>query len=382
MRRNNWQFSGKLSAFVLCLGLALTATVFGQQSAINGEITGTVTDPSGAAISGATVQVTNVDTGFKQSTKTGDTGLYRFTVLPLGTYDVETQASGFGTTRRTGIALSAGATATMDITVSVAGTTTMVDVSASAAITEPGRIDLGSTLSENMTRNLPLVSRNPYNFILFQPNVSGRANTEFGVPRKINANGFNDRINYQLDGSNNTESDRVGIRLIPISDTYVAEVQQVNNGFAPEFGNTVGTVFNAVTKSAPTISTAKWRLHLPPSGFNARPTLLSPTAPEPEVSVDSYSPMRGGRIIKDKLFWFGAFEHVKRDLPGDRAVTPDTRHSVYPTSYSDAIPFSQSVYFYMGKADWQINAKNRLSGRFNALHATSRPTTAARRPKH
>ena len=157
-----------------------------------------------AAISGATVQVTNVDTGFKQSTKTGDTGLYRFTVLPLGTYDVEAQASGFGATRRTGIALSAGATATMDITVSVAGTTTMVDVSASAAITEPSRIDLGSTLSENMTRNLPLVSRNPYNFILFQPNVSGRANTEFGVPRKINANGFNGRIYYQLDGSNNT----------------------------------------------------------------------------------------------------------------------------------------------------------------------------------
>ena len=191
----------------------------------------------------------NTDTGFKQSTKTGDTGLYRFTVLPLGTYEIEVQASGFGTTRRTGIVLSAGATATMDITVSVAGTTTMVDVTATAAITEPSRIDLGVTLSENMTRNLPLVSRNPYNFILFQPNVSGRANTEFGVPRKINANGFNGRINYELDGSNNTESDRAGIRLIPISDLYVAEVEQVSNGFATEFGNTVGTVFNTITKS-------------------------------------------------------------------------------------------------------------------------------------
>ena len=184
--RNNW----KLSAIVFGLGLALTANVFGQASAINGEITGTVTDPSGAAISGATVQIANTDTGFKQSTKTADTGLYRFTVLPLGTYEIEVQAAGFGTTRRTGIVLSAGATATRDITVNVAGTTTMVDVSATAEITEPSRIDLGSTLDENMTRNLPLVSRNPYNFILFQPNVSGRANTEFGVPRKINANGL------------------------------------------------------------------------------------------------------------------------------------------------------------------------------------------------
>ena len=137
----------------------------------------------------------------------------------------------------------------MDVALAVSSTSTTVEVSASGIITEPSRIDVGSTLDENLTRNLPLVSRNPYNFILFQPNVSGRANTEFGVPRKVNANGFNGRINYQIDGSNNTESDRAGIRLIPISESYVAEIQQVSNGFAPEFGNTVGTVFNTITKS-------------------------------------------------------------------------------------------------------------------------------------
>src|ERR1017187_4586945 len=97
--RNNW----KLSAIVFGLGLALTANVFGQASAINGEITGTVTDPSGAAISGATVEIANTDTGFKQSTKTADTGLYRFTVLPLGNYEIAVQAAGFRATRRTGI---------------------------------------------------------------------------------------------------------------------------------------------------------------------------------------------------------------------------------------------------------------------------------------
>src|ERR1017187_6635100 len=87
--RNNW----KSSVLVIGLGLALTANVFGQASAINGEITGTVTDPSGAAIAGATVEISNTDTGFKQSTKTGDSGLYRFTVLPLGTYEIAVQRS-------------------------------------------------------------------------------------------------------------------------------------------------------------------------------------------------------------------------------------------------------------------------------------------------
>ena len=88
--RNSW----KSSVLAVVLGLALTANVFGQAAAINGEITGTVTDPSGAAVSGATVQIGNTDTGFKQSTKTGETGLYRFTVLPLGTYEVEVFSGG------------------------------------------------------------------------------------------------------------------------------------------------------------------------------------------------------------------------------------------------------------------------------------------------
>jgi hypothetical protein len=367
--RNNW----KAIAFILYLGLALRGNVFGQASAINGEIAGTVTDASGAAVVGANVQITNVDTGFKQTGKSGENGLYRFTVLPLGSYEVQVTASGFGSIRSTGNVLSAGATITVNIALPVAGTTTMVDVVATAAVTEPSRTDVGTTLSENMTRNLPLVSRNPYNFILFQPNVSGRANTEFGVPRKINANGFNGRINYQLDGSNNTESDRAGIRLIPISDNYVAEVQQVSNGFAPEFGNTVGTVFNTVTKSGTNDFHGEGSYLFRRTDMSAKPKLLSSTALVPEVNVDSYSVDGGGRVIKDKLFFFGGFEHVKRDLPGVVTVSAANIAALgLPANYGDPIPFRQSVYFYMAKADYQINEKNRLSVRY-MHHANDSP---------
>jgi hypothetical protein len=355
------------------MALLLAASVFGQASAINGEITGTVTDSSGAAIAGAGVQVTNTDTGLKQSVKAGDTGLYRVTLLPLGRYEVEVQAQGFGTKKVTGLALSAGQIATVDVAMAVASTTTTVEVSAAGLITEPGRIDLGSTLNENMTRNLPLVSRNPYNFILFQPNVSGRANTEFGVPRKVNANGFNGRINYQLDGSNNTESDRAGIRLIPISDTYVAEVQQVSNGFAPEFGNTVGTVFNTITKSGANDFHGDGSYLFRRTEMNARPKLLSATGLNPEVNVDAYAVDGGGRLKKDRLFWFGAFEHVKRDLPGVVTVSAANIASLgLPADYANPIPFRQSVWFYMGKGDWQINEKNRLSVRYQH-HANDSP---------
>jgi hypothetical protein len=358
---------------VVFLGLSLAASVFGQAAAMNGEITGTISDPTGAAMPGATVTATNIETGFKQSAKTADSGLYRISVLPIGNYELEVQASGFSAVKRTGIALTAGLAATVNIQLAVAGTTTTVDVSAAAAITEPSRIDLGSTLSENMTHNLPLVSRNPYNFILFQPNVSGRANTEFGVPRKINANGFNGRINYQLDGSNNTESDRAGIRLIPISDLYVAEVQQVSNGFAPEFGNTVGTVFNTITKSGTNEMHGEGSYLFRRTDMNGRPKLLSATGLVPDVNVDAYAVDGGGRLIKDKLFYFGAFEHVKRDLPAVVTVSPANIAALgLPASYGDPIPFRQSVWFYMGKADWQINTRNRLSVRY-MHHANDSP---------
>src|SRR5581483_2042381 len=190
---------------------------FGQSSSMDGAISGTVTDPAGAAIASAVVSITNLGTGLHQTGKAGNSGLYRFSLLPLGTYEIDVQATGFAPGKLSGIEVNAGATVTVNIPMQVAASTTQVKVTAAGALTDPDRTDLGATLDSNTTRNLPLVSRNPYNFILFQPNVSAIANTEFGVPRKVNTNGFNDRINYEIDGGNDTESDRAGIRLIPNS---------------------------------------------------------------------------------------------------------------------------------------------------------------------
>jgi hypothetical protein len=154
----------------------------------------------------------------------------------------------------------------------------------------------------------------------------------------------------------------------------VAEVQQVSNGFAPEFGNTVGTVFNTITKSGANDFHGEGSYLFRRTDFSAKPKLLSSTALVPAVNVDSYSVDGGGRVIKDKLFFFGGFRRVKRDLPAVIAPTAVANLSALglPASYGDAIPFRQSVYFYMGKADWQINDKNRLSVRY-MHHANDSP---------
>ncbi|MBC8167777.1 MAG: carboxypeptidase regulatory-like domain-containing protein [Bryobacteraceae bacterium] len=191
---------------IMVVSALITAAAVGQTASINAELTGIVLDPTGAPIANATVRAANAGTGYQQITATTSSGMYRLPVLPLGRYSLVVEAPGFARYEQSGIALSAGSTATVDVKLQLKGVTTEVLVSSSAPIVDAARTDQGSTLSSNAVLNLPLVSRNPFNFILQQPNVSGRANTEFGVPRKVNANGFNGRINYQLDGSNNVQS--------------------------------------------------------------------------------------------------------------------------------------------------------------------------------
>ena len=183
-----------LNRFVSALVL-FSAAAFGQASAINGEIVGTITDSAGAAIAGARLTVVSVGTGYTRTADTAVNGQYRFSLLPLGRYDIRAEFSGFAPVRQTGIEVSAGATVTQDIRLEVKGVTTEIVVSAISPVIDPSRTDTGRSLSSYIIANLPLVSRNPYNFILQQPNVTGRGNTEFGVPRKVNANGFNGRIN-------------------------------------------------------------------------------------------------------------------------------------------------------------------------------------------
>lgn len=358
---------------VFILSSLFGAIAFGQSAAINGQISGTVTDPSGAPVAGARVEAVNAETGYQQATTTAESGQYQLPLLPLGEYSVKVDAQGFTSHRRTGVALSAGAVATIDVGLQLQGVATEVLVEGGAPVVDVGRTDVGSTLSSNAIQNLPLVSRNPYNFILQQPGVSGRSNTEFGVPRKVNANGFNGRINYQLDGSNNVQSDRAGIRLLPISQTWIQEVQAVSNGFAPEFGNTVGTVFNTVTKSGTNAYHGEGAYLFRRTPMSARPALLPESAPTPEVNVDSFFGNLRGRVIRDRLFFFAGAERVTRDLPAPVTVPAATLAQLaLPDSFGNAIPFRQNVTFFLGKVDWQISEAHRLSMRYNG-HRNNSP---------
>src|SRR3954463_8632800 len=183
----------RLSAALMLLGPALPAAA--QSQAVNGSIEGTIKDSSGASLPGVTVTVTNTDTGAQRVVVSGGQGEYRAPLLPLGRYDVVAELQGFKKFEQKGITLQAGQTALINVALSVGDISETITVTGESPIAQPGRIDLGRTIGETEVKNLPLVSRNPYNFAFLQANVTGYENNEFGVPR-INANGSQMRTNY------------------------------------------------------------------------------------------------------------------------------------------------------------------------------------------
>lgn len=349
------------------------AFVAAQSQAINGQIEGVVTDSSGAAVPNASVTVRNIETGAERTLTTDSDGVYRVPLLPLGTYRVTVEVQNFKRLVREGITLTTGQTATVNLTLEAGGVTETVTVTSDAPIADPGKIDLGRVMNTREVQNLPLVSRNPYNYALLQANVTGRPNAEFGVPR-INANGYTRRTNYQLDGNNNTQADRGGIRLMPISDTFISEVQLVTNGFSAEFGNTPGLIMNAVTPSGTNgfHGSASYRFRRTP--FYARPFQYTSPLDLPDTKADNLTVAIGGPIIKDRWHFYGGYEYVNRDLTAEsgRLVTISaanqaalTASGVPASAFVAAIPTTQKVNFYIFRTDAQLNDNNRLSGRFN-----------------
>ncbi|MGI8545268.1 MAG: hypothetical protein ACR2MD_17550 [Aridibacter sp.] len=240
-----------------------------------------------------------------------------------------------------------------------------------APIVDPGKIDVGRVMDQREVENLPLVARNPYNYSLLQANVTGRPNSEFGVPR-VNANGYGRRTNYQLDGNTNTQADRGGIRLMPISETFVQEVQLVTNGFSAEFGNTPGLIMNAITPSGTNglHGSASYRFRR--KQFSSRPFNTSPTSVKPDTKVDDIAGAIGGPIIKDRWHFYGGYEYVTRDLSSQRILSFNEadRQALIAAGLSasalpDAIPTMQTANFFIIRTDAQLNDINRLTGRFN-----------------
>jgi hypothetical protein len=228
----------------LCLAALFAASAVAQD---RGAIIGRVTDPSTAIIAGATVTVTNQDTGVKITATTNEAGNYAVRSLPFGRYEVDCEARGFRKSIRKDNALDVAQTLTVDIMLEVGAIDQAIEVTAATPIIENGTSDLGTVVDEKQVQDLPLSvngnMRNPESFVLLAPGVSGDvSNTEI--------NGSQDRAKAVLvDGIGSTGPESGGTLFTYPPVESIGEFKLASSNFNAEYGKTGGGFEIFTTKS-------------------------------------------------------------------------------------------------------------------------------------
>lgn len=366
--------------FLFCFVLGGGTSRLNAQMSAQGSIEGKVTDPTGSIVPGVSVVVTNLETGASRTVVTNAQGLFRVPLLnPASNYQVEAELPGFKRYVQSGISLRAGQVVSVPIVLEVGELTESVTVTSDVSVVNATTADIGRVMDSKELHALPLISRNPYNLGLLQAGVVGRENSEFGVPR-FSANGMKSRVNYRLDGNTNTQKDRPGLRLQPLSELFIREVQLVNNGFNAEFGRTTGIVYNAVTRSGTNDFHGEASYRFRRDDFSAFPFSASPFpegAEKPPTDVDNYTAAIGGPILSDRWHFFTGYERSERDLAGQRtiSVAPETIQALGLDAtklLGDGTQGTgQDVDFFLVRSDLQINQEHKFTSRYNLFRNTS-----------
>jgi hypothetical protein len=303
----------KLSLFVvLIFGIGLY-TSHSQVQATNGSIQGDVTDSGGAVVPGAAVEADELDTATIHKAITDGSGHFGFPSLQPGRYDLKVSKTGFATTIQQNLALTVGLTASLRLTLKIAGTTESV------VVTSAPQVDIvtdssTATLDEQTIATTPVLGRKFEDLLTLTPGVSIVQGPDGD---EININGqrgiFN---NISLDGgdyNNGFFGEQSGGQRAAVDITLeaVKEFQVVASGANAEFGRTGGGVVNVITKSGGN------NLHGSLFEYQRLQALTSATAdgtPLTNFHREQLGGSVGGHIIKDKLFYFGAAEGIDENL--------------------------------------------------------------------
>ncbi|QEE31383.1 TonB-dependent receptor [Terriglobus albidus] len=305
---------------LLVVGLVMLSPVVGWAQFENASVLGYVHDGTGAAVAGSAVTLTNQATGVVQTTKTDSDGRYEFVSVPVGSYQIAAEATGFDRTQTDGFRVTVNARQRIDVSLKTGSTSETVNVSAAATLLETETSSRGQVIAEHEIENLPLNGRSYADLALLVPGVRKSLlenQSTSGREASYNVNGQRSAFNnFLLDGLDNnsygTSNQGFANENIPPSPDAVGEFRVETNNYSAEYGRASGAVINAsVRRGTNSFHGRAWEYNR-----NTNLNAIGPFRPagnvKPVLIRNQFGGTFGGPILKDKFFFFGDYEGMRQ----------------------------------------------------------------------
>ncbi len=406
-----------LMLLVLCLAFGVNPAA--AQSTTDGAIGGLIKDPNGAVVPNATITVRNEGTNRESSATSDDEGRFRVVQLPPGNYTVSIAVTGFAPFSQQHVVVEVGRVTSLDVPLAITGSTEQVEVTAEAPVINTTQQDFANNINQTSINELPINGRRASNFVLLTPGVTAEGG--FGLNSFRGVSGLLN--NSTLDGGDNNnafygeERGRTRISYV-VSQAAIREFQVNTSNYSAEYGRAAGAVINTVTKSGTNDFHGDLFEYYRNNRFGAtNPFVTRPILGTSQTERFKPTDIRhqfggaiGGRIIRDKLFFFFTYDQQKRNFPGaailqNQAFLSDTapnaacttaigvnrnclrgRSATNATFFTDAninlatefvssllgeVPRSQDQRIIFPKIDWVINSSNNFTASYNRMRSQS-----------
>jgi hypothetical protein len=350
----------RIYLFVIIICSLLTGPVRGYAQFETASVLGYVHDPSGAAISGASVSLQNLETGTRVTATSNAQGSYQFTDVHVGRYSIDATASGFSGAATDPFAVDVNTRQRVDVTLKPGNVSETVTVSGAANQLESETSDSGTVISPTEVVNLPLNGRAYGDLATLAPGVRRNNLENQSVTSRdasFNVNGQRSEFNnFLLDGLDNnaygTSNQGFSNQAIPPSPDAINEFRAETNNYSAEFGRASGAVINvSINSGTNTFHGKAWEYHrntvLNAIGpFSPPVSAVTNTAQKAVLIRNQFGGALGGPILKDKLFFFGDYEGNRQVQGTYQTATVPTdlqRQGIFQTTTGAPVPLMNPI---------------------------------------
>ena len=330
------------SVMSLCL---ICCTLLSAQGT-GGRILGRVSDPSGAVLAGVKVTLTNQATSVSSDSTTNSSGDYGFPQVPVGTYTLSFDLTGFKTNVQKGIVVDLNQVITLNRVLQIGETKETVEVTSEAPLVDTTSTQLGAVMDSRQVANLPLNSRDTYQLLQLQPGVMSTVGATNSLvygsdsPGAVSVNGGRGRSNnFSVNGGDANDL-FANLPTVQPSPDSIQEFRVLTNTFDAEYGRNSGSVVNVVTKSGTNGWHGSTYEFFRNKVLNANDYCLTAAAPEnlpcekPQFNQNQFGGTFGGPIKKDRTFFFASYEgrRVRQGILSPAVTVPSSQETPSPTN--------------------------------------------------